>query len=137
MAKGSRDKDIARDIVMAQIASDGGKNIRESRRYLPRAFTTWRGGYRSKDYHILRAIMGILRSRDSQFRFCVTQDGDEEDTYIVYFEFVAFDGTKKQISFHSFREAVGKFASAKVRMAWDKKSSRATARYLAENLSAF
>ena len=142
MASGINDRDIAYHILMAQVASDGGKDIKEIRSVLPHSFKTWQGGYRSKDYHILLAIKGILRSRDSVFRFRVSKVSDEDDdemrrVFIAYFEFVDEQGIRRQISFHSFRKEVGKFVSDRMKIEWDRKSSRETAKFLAENLSAF
>lgn len=89
---------IAREIILAQVASDGGKGIEEIKKILPGSFPAFRDGYSAKDTHILKAISLIAKAHDSAFRFHVQyHDGDWSP--IVYFSYPAC-GNRIQVSFH-------------------------------------
>lgn len=143
--KKNKETAIARAIVLAQVASDGGKRItciqdifgEKSRRI-------WNQGYCAKDNLILKALRMIASSKDSRFRFFVRSFG--RCAGIVYFQYNDSEGTRHQISFHTFGKEVIRFAtlrrvkgelqqqdgSCHFVTNWDKKISRDTAVHIAE-----
>ena len=102
-----KDRMIARAIIHAQVASDGGKGINDIRNITRRSYVVYQAGYALKDEYVLRAIQGINRSKNSMFRYYVTVS-DIPDALLVYFEFKVL-GTKYQISFHCFDERLDSF----------------------------
>lgn len=125
------DRRIAEAIVLAQVASDGGKLIDDIYTISKRSRKTWLSGYDSKDAEIMRAIKMILSSKESSFRFYVHEE-DPHHMVIVYFDWRK-NGIKKQISFHSFNHDFAKFSKkAKYATRWDEKVSRSTAIALAK-----
>ena len=125
---------IAREVILAQVASDGGKGIEEIRNILPSSFPAYDNGYGSKDYHILRAIHLIVRGKDSNFRFHVQfRKGDWSP--IVYFCY-RWAGTKLQVSFHvpNCEEIYNwiKKGNRGFFTRWDQLSSREAVKALAE-----
>ena len=126
MSKKITDRMIAEAIVLAQVASDGGKRIGDIYNISTRSKKTWMDGYDSKDDEILRAIKMILSSKESAFRFYVSE-GDLYNSIIVYFDW-RVDGVKRQVSFHSYFGELIKFAKkSRYATRWDKGSSRQTA----------
>jgi hypothetical protein len=95
--KRNLDREIARAIFNAQVASDAGKGI-FAFRHVPEPAVL--GGYESKDVYVQKAIRLILASTDSVFRFSVRGGGFTP--YLVYFEARLGDGWKYQVSFHSY-----------------------------------
>lgn len=122
--KRNLDREIARAIFNAQVASDAGKGI-FAFRHVPEPAVL--GGYESKDVYVQKAIRLILASADSVFRFSV--QGGGFTPYLVYFEARLGDGWKYQVSFHSYDEQLEPFlCSRKGRSArWDHRNSRDTA----------
>lgn len=104
-------EDILREIVLAQIASDGGKCIERFAFFDP---DTWNEGYDVKDVHILNAIWGIESNPGCEIKWFIDTDWEvyeheffpewNDEPYwekqmdsIIYFEWNGY-----QISFHSF-----------------------------------
>ena len=130
----SINKKIARCLVMAQAASDGGKGKRwltESLRGTDcyhSVLEAWKAGYIRKDDEILRAINLIASTRNkSDFRFYVTFG--YRTTSLVYFNFHI--GKKRyQISFHTYLD-LEEWENSEHITRWDHRDSREAARKLA------
>lgn len=119
-------KKIARKLVLAQVASDGGKWIDDLEWFDPQV---WQKGYAVKDRYILDVIQIICTKKDSGAYFYVTRD-EHIGSYLVYFNVSLFDG-RYQISFHSFNDALDRYCrTKKCAINWDRKESRETARRL-------
>jgi hypothetical protein len=118
------DRAIASHIVKAQICSDAGKDKYDPELIMPGHKHAVRVEYREKDYHILHAINGIVRSRNSIFRFSVTDESNIEGMAIVYFQFT-IENIRYQVSFHTYLpDKLGAFVTSKrMRMKWDHASS--------------
>lgn len=117
-------KKIARDIVLAQVASDAGKNIFHTelnQLEMPSIWEAENEGYANKDKYILRALDRISKNPNTGFKFSVKELGF--DRYIVYFSF-KINEKKYQVSFHSFERSLLRFAINSAGTRWDKKSSR-------------
>lgn len=118
-------KKIAKAIILAQVASDGGKKIDDIAEI---SLITWSAGYSAKDRLIKSAIKDILRSRGhSIFSFYVTND-DSIGSYLVYFNY-RLNGERRQISFHTFGDYFWRFVTNNNthHTRWDEGSSRANA----------
>lgn len=118
------DKQIAKNIILAQIASDGGKGFEtKTPLFLSSAYT--KKGYRAKDNRIMRAIEGINCNKNSGFYYNVKlshySNYMKSYCYIIYFNF-KINGVKKQISFHSFSCELSKYSSNKTVTRWIKKN---------------
>lgn len=127
-----KDRQIARYILNAQIASDGGKHIYEID-YL--SYHASDEAYDGKDKYILRAIKLIRSQKRSKWRYSVT-DGGYISPFLVYFE-TRSDIRKLQISFHSFDYGLVPYQRKKesrkgMRIRWDRDSSRDSAVEAAE-----
>ena len=121
-----------RRIVLAQIASDGGKGITDLLDVVPEnlrssALKAWDAGYAVKDKLLEQAAQIVARHHDKDIRFFVTADKQKVAKYIVYFDF-RFEGKRWQASFHSFGDFWSKWEEVSVssRGHWDRKSSRET-----------
>lgn len=130
------DKEIVRTIILTQVASDGGKGIRDIISLIPNAYPVWEAGYALKDTLINKAIKLIDQS-NSKIRYYISDLGKEQTmawgaqrTYIVYFN-IKLEGHLYQVSFHSFnthwrrRANVSKKAHT-YECVWDEGDSRAT-----------
>lgn len=128
------DVKIAREVILAQVASDGGKNIDEIKRIFVDSYPAYKDGYKIKEKHILRAISLINKSEDSDFRYFVTKDGK---CPLVYFDYKAVD-LRCQVSFHCpYSKAVESWATKASRKnhygtRWDEDSSRESCMWLAQ-----
>lgn len=114
----SYEKEIARAILAAQIASDLAKFDKLNTSYF----------YQIKDSEIKNAIKLICISRSKKYRFSV-QKGDITP-YLVYFTMKSENSRERrlQVSFHSFSAGLEKYlSSASCRTRWDKNSSRQSA----------
>ena len=100
----SKGREIAKAIIFAQLASDGGKKVYDlidevdckgARKCFDR-------GYASKDANILKAIDLINKGMSEEVAYYVCRDLDQNgyDSYVVYFAF-RLNGTRHQVSFHS------------------------------------
>ena len=119
-------KKIAKKLVLAQVASDGGKGIEDLEFF---DSYVWERGYSVKDRYILDAIQLICTKKDSGAYFYVTRD-EHIGSYLVYFNVSLFDG-RYQISFHSFNDVLERYCrTKKCAINWDRKESRETARRL-------
>lgn len=131
---------VCKYLVLAQIASDGGKHLWFGKDDLSNSLSigpVYRlKGYSVKDSEIIKAINTITRSKKSTgFHFYVKEvDGFRSRAFLVYFNF-KLDGKRYQISFHSFNLKLEKFANDKFSTRWDKKSSRESAKVLADYLN--
>ena len=131
------DQMIAKAIIMAQVASDGGKRIHEIAKYNKKV---WRQGYAVKDSFIVKAINLIRKSvgkTDLNWKYMVEDAGR---SVIVYFQYKV-GGTTHQISFHNFDLKVWAWCSSasKVRTqrtTWDGNygGSRQNCKWLWENV---
>ena len=117
-------RDVASAIVRAQACSDAGKyiyklplNENSSRQLIKRK-------YEAKDEQILKAIHIILRhtSEKAGARYDVVKCTEGDAPYLVYFTY-CIDAQRRQVSFHTFSEKVGKFCR-KSKVRWDHKNSR-------------
>lgn len=122
------DKKIAEAIILAQVASDGGKNIPDIKNILDNSASVWKKGYLEKDKYILKAINLIDMSRNSRFRYYV-KEGDIPHSALVYFNYKNAQGKRElQISFHTFSKKIKKWISKRENpvyvTTWDEGSSR-------------
>lgn len=132
----SIEKRIARCLVMAQSASDGGKGIRDLYESLKGTDCYYavleanKQGYERKDDEILRALNLIASARNkSGFHFYVAKRAWDVTPYLVYFNFHI--GKKRyQISFHTFLP-LEKWVNTSHTTRWDHRDSREAARKLA------
>lgn len=132
---------VARHIILAQIASDGGKRIDDLweavRGYMPGARKAMFCGYDDKDRRIIKALDLISAAHGrSGFSYYITKDPGLYRMTLVYFNFKVH-GQRYQISFHTYLDLSkytrsGKNASHKTK--WDEKSSREAALYLAHEM---
>ena len=101
------DQKIAEAIILAQVASDGGKwdpytlNSISTIYLYKRAKTAYYRGYAVKAQYVVNAIRGINKSKDSMFRYNIqfAKDQNGYDSILVYFEWKQY-GRRKQVSFH-------------------------------------
>lgn len=128
----SKDALIAKAILDAQIASDGGKGITKTKhmnKYV------WSKGYSLKDVNILKAINLIVSQKNSRFRFKVVEC-EQFSSLLVYFE-TKISGKKYQVSFHSYGfDMFNKYIkhNEAVHLSWDEKSSQKSAIFIAKNV---
>lgn len=129
-----------RRIILAQVASDGGKGIGDLLDVLPEEFKPaakkiWLKGYRIKDSLLEEACQIIARHKACNLRFFVTEDKEGVARYIVYFD-IKVDGKRLQASFHSFSYRWAKWVRGSVasRGNWDHKDSRETCKVLLKYL---
>ena len=134
-----KDRQIGKSIVLAQVASDGGKDIHDIKNIFRDSYPVWQLGYNAKDAYIWRAIKFINESKNSKFRYYISR-GDISGSYLIYFNINLTDMGigKLQVSFHSFDEKFKSWISRSRHPAyvthWDEKSSRDAAITLAEVL---
>ncbi len=134
--KKSSCKDIARCIVLAQIASDGGKNIYSELAAVSGGHRAAAAGYSLKDGNIKKAISLISSRRECGITYSVCEDASYSNkTYLIYFTFY-IEGVRKQVSFHSPGEDkfYKKISCSSRKTTWDKKSSRKACQDLANYL---
>lgn len=131
-------KQAAKAIILAQVASDGGKGIVElinalPKTLMPSAEKAWDAGYAFKDELLERACTIVARHHDNDIRFFVTEDKQGVAKFIVYFD-IKVNGKRWQASFHSFSKRWSRWTKSTVasRGNWDHKSSRATCLELAK-----
>lgn len=112
-------KQIALNIVKAQIASDYAKGIYE----LNTKYAVTKN-YRGKDEYIIYAIKKIISKKNTGFSFYVTRD-EGISSYLVYFNFT-YEGKNYQISFHSYNTELKAYIKNNHQhfVKWDKASSR-------------
>lgn len=120
----NRDRLVAKAILDAQVASDGGKDIREIMHMNKNA---WYRGYDAKDLYIEKALSLIASDRNSAFRYRVINTGEN---LLVYFTCRINNGQKLQVSFHSY--GYKKFRrylknNDAYHLVWDHESSRDSA----------
>jgi hypothetical protein len=117
-------KKILRNLINAQIASDGGKSVFE----LPRTEKEWaiaKAGYAAKDRYISDAIGLINSSRNCGIYFSVTfcpELSEWNDCYIVYFN-IKINGKRYQVSYHSFDSRFEPLARYETSTRWTRKNS--------------
>lgn len=128
----SKDMLVAKAILDAQIASDGGKGITKTKhmnKYV------WLKGYSLKDVNILKAINLIVSQKNSRFRFKVVEC-EQFSSLLVYFE-TKISGKKYQVSFHSYGfDMFKKYLkhNEAIHLSWDEKSSQKSAIFIAKNI---
>lgn len=100
----SKSREIAKAIVFAQLASDGGKKIYDliDEVNCKGAHRCFKMGYSTKDANILKAIDLINKTRSEEVRYSViaTEDQNGYDSSLIYFTF-RLNGKRHQVSFHS------------------------------------
>lgn len=119
----NRDRIVAKAILDAQVASDGGKDIKE---IMHMNKSAWYQGYDMKDNYIEKALNLIVSDRNSSFRYRVV---DNDENLIVYFT-CRVNGQKLQVSFHTygFRKFKRYLKKNDVyHLVWDHESSRDSA----------
>jgi len=125
-------KKAAKNIILAQMASDGGKWCRLQfdvpQCLKAEALKAFRAGYSAKDELLERACLIVARHHDPDIRFFVTEDKQGVAKFIIYFD-IKIDGKRWQASFHSFGvKRWSKWTKSTVlsRGNWDHKHSRET-----------
>jgi len=117
-------KSIVRNIVLARVASDGGKNITSMKYILPPySISAWKNGYQDKDMYIRKAISTICDCHGkSGFSFSVQIDKESKADFLVYFTF-RVDGKRRQVSFHSYDTFLERFVDTSDRhhTRWNRK----------------
>lgn len=140
---------IARELILAQAASDGGKNIKDLldlTPYVPGLRKAYKKGYSAKDDHLWNAVDMIKTAHGrSGFSFYETHDPTVQykwwDMTLIYFNFKV-DGIRYQISFHSpcsiesrgVKKDRREIMNARHQTHWDRRDSRYAARVLAEKI---
>ena len=127
----SKSREIARAILFAQLASDGGKGIYDLLNEVDckGAEKCFRRGYCAKDSNILKAIDLINRQGSEEVRYSVIHTGDQNgyESSLIYFAF-RIDGVRFQVSFHSpadwGRPVYSRYYRNSCKTHWDKASSR-------------
>jgi hypothetical protein len=122
------DKYISKQIILAQIASDGGKHINTTlsriSSLIPLGELYSKKGYIAKDACILNAIKAIQKKPNSGFFYHIKIDrtlrGDRH-CFIVYFNF-KINNERHQVSFHCFSN-LWRFINKKCVTRWKKKYS--------------
>lgn len=134
----SKSRAIAKAIVFAQLASDGGKGINDLVNEVngKDACKCFSLGYKAKDGNIFKAIDLINRQKSEEVRFYVRHAWDQNGyaSYLVYFTF-RLNGKRLQVSFHSPDRGwsyLDKYCENTSATYWDKDSSRRTCLILAE-----
>lgn len=123
---------ICKDIVLAQVGSDAGKEIDKlaciaRTSCLDKAYEY---KYNDKSFYLLRAIQQVYNSKFLGVRYYVSNDKEFKGC-IVYFQ-VTLPGHKSmQVSFHTPHwdkrvEEIRKYVNKTRPIRWDKKSSRET-----------
>ena len=122
------DRYIAKQIIFAQLASDGGKKDKEVLNrissFVPLSEVHYKKGYHAKDHCIINAIRAIQRNPQSGFRYHVKADRtlySGAHVFIVYFNF-KIGGERYQISFHTF-DNMWRFVNQQCVTRWQKKYS--------------
>ena len=124
------DRYIAKQIIFAQLASDGGKKDKEVLNrissFVPLSEVHYKKGYHAKDHCIINAIRAIQRNPQSGFRYHVKADRtlySGAHVFIVYFNFkIGGGGGRYQISFHTF-DNMWRFVNQQCVTRWQKKYS--------------
>lgn len=143
-------------IVLAQVASDGGKHIDKLvefihpngeldkltnyRRnpalwnFMQKSDKVYKAGYENKDKLIHRACLSVA-SGDKDIHFFVTEDKEGVAKFIIYFD-VKLNGKRHQVSFHSFDKRWRKWCATSVPSLghWDRKDSRETCKEICKAL---
>lgn len=118
-------KDIFKRICYAQIASDGGKSIETLKNYNEKI---WLQGYKAKDREIKRALELIESGNGFNVKYYIAKDYFSKNlggwVFIVYFNYKDSNGTRKQISFHSFNQELENKVNSNYVTRWDRNSSR-------------
>jgi hypothetical protein len=98
---------IMKNIVLAQVASDGGKDIDtlcSVKGALKMSKMYYKKGYNVKDTCIRKAIKNINACKNSGVYYNIKRTYEYGNRcYIIYFNF-RIDGVRHQVSFHSFGE---------------------------------
>lgn len=122
------DRYIAKQIIFAQLASDGGKKDKEVLNrispFVPLSEVHYKKGYHTKDHCIINAIRAIQRNPQSGFRYHVKADRtlySGAHVFIVYFNFKIGE-ERYQISFHTF-DNMWRFVNRQCVTRWQKKYS--------------
>ena len=130
------DKMIARAIINAQTASDGGKDMNiqyGENNHRHRSIIVQ--GYKLKEKFELRAI-NLINGRKSSFHYYVTYVVEGwHDFVIVYFTYRNEMGVRCQVSFHNpYRPGseISKYIGKGQKTHWDHKNSRESCKFLAD-----
>lgn len=99
--KNSIEKEISRNIILAQIASDTGKNLETVNLEIKGSHGARDLGYGIKINYILTVIK-LIRKNKTQFSYWVEESPDQNGygSVVVYFEFPLW-GEMLQVSFHT------------------------------------
>lgn len=127
---------ICKNIVLAQIASDAGKDIYELHLDDNSYNKASSYAYQNKSQYLLRAIQQIDNSPYIGVKYYVQEDSEFKGV-ICYFQIKLADHKTIQASFHvpGFDENMKKFlkyTGRRKRIRWDEKSSRYTCFQLIE-----
>lgn len=122
------DEYISKQIVLAQIASEGGKGksttVKKVSSFIPLGKLYSKKGYLAKDTCICKAIKAIQKNPSSGFYYHVKVEKtfrNNSHRFIVYFNFKLGD-ERLQISFHTYAN-MWKFVNQKCTTRWQKKHS--------------
>lgn len=98
--KNSIEKEIARNVVLAQVASDSGKKL-ETGMQIKGSRGAIDLGYGLKVRYIMTALL-LIRRNKTQFSYWAEESPDQNGygSVIVYFEYILW-GEKLQVSFHT------------------------------------
>lgn len=133
-------KDIITAVVLAQIASDGGKKKHDLKNQLlalgwhkGKVKYAFDKGYVVKDQFIEMACKLIRKEKPKNISYYFGEDtfydcnNDEQTTAVIYFTF-KIKGYLYQISFHSFHleTQVDKKEAKSFQVAWDRRNSSHT-----------
>lgn len=110
-------RDIARLVVLAQDASDSGKNMCMLNMHMSNRYTQY-AGYDAKNKYIALALKRISSCKPCGWNFYTNKEGDQNGypSVLTYFQYSDEHGNRYDICFHtplyqaenSFAEFIGK-----------------------------
>lgn len=122
------DKYVSKQIILAQLASDGGKHQRDVLErvvpLLPIGKIYYKKGYDVKDHCIIEAIKTIQRNPNTGFYYHIKVDRtlcSGAHVFVIYFNF-KIGNESYQVSFHTFSN-MWRFMNQKCATRWKKKHS--------------
>ena len=110
----STEREIARNIILAQIASDAGKNVHLIS--IVGSTRAERRGYEVKDIYIEKAIRLLDNTKSGVFKYFIEKAPDQKENLSILVYFTAkIEKFSFQVSFHIPYKKTSKFLRAKAR----------------------
>lgn len=126
---------VAKQIILAQVASDAGKGIyllgQELKQTIPIYKVYEKKGYYAKDTCIKKALKTIQSKKNSGFFYHVKVAypcNHNRHCFLIYFNF-QIENMRFQVSFHSFSN-MWRYVNQKCNTRWQKKINSRTACFI-------